>query len=49
MLFWFLVYFGDTYYYIFIARFAAGLTGGGIQTTIVLFVSEIANDKCVFL
>lgn len=45
MLFWFLIYFGDTYYYIVIARFLAGLAAGGIQTTVVLFISEIANDK----
>lgn len=44
-IFWILVYFGDSYYYILIARYFTGYTGGGIQTTIVLFISEISNNK----
>lgn len=43
--FWILVYFGDTYHHILLARFLTGWTGGGNHTTIVLYISEIANDK----
>lgn len=43
--FWLLIHFGDTLYHIFIARFAAGLAGGGFQSILVLYVSEISNDK----
>ncbi|XP_055299426.1 uncharacterized protein LOC129567002 [Sitodiplosis mosellana] len=42
--FWLLIFFGNTYYHLLFARFFAGWTGGGIQTTIILFVSEISND-----
>lgn len=45
ILFWVLIYIGDTYYHILIARFANGWTGGGIQTTIILYIAEIANNK----
>lgn len=66
--FWIIIYFGDTYYHILIARlistlknrwnnyfhsytekhfnrFLNGLTAGGVQTTTILYISEIANDK----
>lgn len=45
--FWLLIYFGNTYYQLLFARCLAGITGGGINTTTLLFVSEIANDKWV--
>lgn len=45
VLFWILIYIGDTYYYILFARFSNGWTGGGIQTTIILYIAEIADDK----
>lgn len=40
--------FGHTFYHIFVARLIAGLLGGGFQSTVVVFLSEIANDKQVF-
>lgn len=43
--FWLLIYYGNIYYHILIARFIAGFTGGGVQSTTILFVSEIANDE----
>ncbi|XP_055295471.1 facilitated trehalose transporter Tret1-like isoform X2 [Sitodiplosis mosellana] len=43
--FWFLVYFGDTYYHLLTGRFFQGVTGGGIQSSIVLYISEIADDN----
>lgn len=43
--FWILVYFGHFYHHILLAKFASGVSFGGIQTTAVLFVSEIANNK----
>lgn len=43
--FWLLVYFGTSYYYILFARFFVGWTGAGIQSTVVLFVAEIADNK----
>lgn len=43
--FWTLIYFGNTYYHILVARFISGYAGAGIQTIVILYVSEIANDK----
>lgn len=43
--FWVFVYFGNTYHHILFARFFTGWSGGGINTTIVLYISEIANDR----
>lgn len=43
--FWLLIYLGDTYYHILIARFICGFTGNGMMSTTILFVSEIANDE----
>lgn len=48
ILFWLLVYFANEYYHILIARFLAGWTGGGVQSVVILFISEIANDEYVF-
>lgn len=48
ILFWILIKFGHTFYHIFIARLIAGLLGGGFHSSVVLFLSEIANDKQVF-
>lgn len=45
VMFWTLVYFGTTFEYIFLALAFAGMSGGGTLTCVVLFVSEIANDK----
>ncbi|XP_055304279.1 uncharacterized protein LOC129569467 [Sitodiplosis mosellana] len=42
--FWCLIYFGNVYYQILIARVFSGWAGGGIQTTFVLYISEMAND-----
>lgn len=43
--FWLLIYFGNLYVHILIARFLVGWTAGGIETTTVLYVSEIANNE----
>ncbi|XP_031631808.1 sugar transporter ERD6-like 8 [Contarinia nasturtii] len=43
--FWLLIYFGDSFYHILLARFATGLTGGLLQSGIVLFIAEISDDK----
>ncbi|XP_055295168.1 facilitated trehalose transporter Tret1-like [Sitodiplosis mosellana] len=45
LIFWVLVFIGDTYYHVLIARIFTGWTGGGIQTTLILFTSDIANDN----
>lgn len=42
---WVLIYFGTTPNHLIAARFATGWAGGGIQTAIVLYISEIANDE----
>lgn len=42
--FWILIYFGNAYHHILLARFFCGWSGGGIQTTIVLYISEISNN-----
>lgn len=43
--FWTLIYVGNTYYHVLIARFFMGTTGGGIQTTVILYISEISNNE----
>lgn len=43
--FWILIYFGDSFYCILFARFCTGLTGGGMQSGVVLYVAEISNDN----
>lgn len=48
-LFWFLVAFGNSYYYLLLARILSGLAGGGFFANIVLFVAEISNDKYCLL
>lgn len=45
IIYWILIFFGDTFYYVLIARIFVGWCGGGIQTTLILFTSEIANDE----
>lgn len=45
MLFWLLILFGNMFYHILIAEFICGWAGGGTQSTITLFISEIANDE----
>lgn len=42
--FWILIYFGYNYYHILLAEFLCGVAFGGMQTTSVLFISEIADD-----
>ncbi|XP_055295169.1 facilitated trehalose transporter Tret1-like [Sitodiplosis mosellana] len=44
VIFWVLIYIGDSYYHVLIARFSTGWTGGGVQTTVILYISDIAND-----
>lgn len=36
MIFWFLVYFGNVFYLLLVARFIAGWAGGGIQSSVIL-------------
>lgn len=43
--FWILVYFGNVYYHILIARVTSGWAGGAIQAVFVLYIAEIANDQ----
>lgn len=43
---WLLIYFGDNVTYILCARFVGGFAGGG-PDILILFISEIANDKYV--
>lgn len=45
---WLLIYFGTTYYHILISRFIEGWGMGGLQVALLLYISEIANDKYVF-
>lgn len=43
---WLLIYVGDTITYLLCARFLVGFAGGGADI-LILFISEIANDKYV--
>ena len=40
-----LIYFGNSYYHLLIAKLCVGWTGGGSQATIVFYISEIANNE----
>ncbi|XP_019565072.3 facilitated trehalose transporter Tret1 [Aedes albopictus] len=43
--FWVIVYFGTSVYHLYIARFIAGATGGGIMVTFPLFIADISDNK----
>lgn len=43
--FWLLVFFGNHYYHILLARVLSGFGGGGASTSLILYISEIADDK----
>lgn len=45
IIFWLLIYFGHNFYFILLANFCGGLVSGGSAATIMLYISEIANDK----
>lgn len=45
--FWVLVYFGNSFYDILIARFLSGFSGGCMVISVTLYISEIANDKYI--
>ena len=47
IIFWLLIYFGDSFYQILIAKFLGGWAATGAHGAAILFVSEIANDKYV--
>lgn len=47
IVFWILIYVGDEFHHLLSARFSMGLTAGGIQSGIIIYVSEISNDKLV--
>lgn len=42
---WLFIYFGNSYEYILAARAGSGMAGGGVLTTIMLYISEIANNE----
>lgn len=42
---WLLIYFGNHYFQILLAKFFDGIVTGGSASTIMLYISEIANDK----
>lgn len=43
--FWALIYFSTHVYHLYLARFLAGLTGGGELRTISLYVAEISENR----
>lgn len=45
VIFWILIYIGDTFYHILFARLANGITGGGVQIIVILYITEIANNE----
>lgn len=42
---WILIYFGSNYYQILLVCFSIGFMGGALQSTLILYISEIANDE----
>lgn len=49
ILFWTLIYFGNSFYYILIAKFLGGWAASGAHGGAILFVAEIASDEYVSL
>lgn len=45
IIFYVLIYIGDTHIQLICARLFAGICGGGIQTLLILYVAEIADDS----
>uniref|UniRef100_A0A8D8IHU6 Facilitated trehalose transporter Tret1 n=2 Tax=Culex pipiens TaxID=7175 RepID=A0A8D8IHU6_CULPI len=45
MSFWTIVYFGTSVYHLYLARFLAGVTGGGVIVTFPLFIADISDSK----
>lgn len=45
VLFWTLIYIGDSFTYVLIARFFVGYGGGGIQNTVIMYISDIADPR----
>lgn len=43
--FWLLIYFGTNYNYVLFANFCGGWVTGGSSATIILYISEIANNE----
>ncbi|XP_065084155.1 facilitated trehalose transporter Tret1-like isoform X2 [Ochlerotatus camptorhynchus] len=43
--FWVIVYFGTSVYHLYVARFLAGVTGGGIMVTFPLFIADISDTR----
>lgn len=42
--YWLMICFGDMHFHL-VARFLGGWIGGGVQSTVLLFIVEIANDE----
>lgn len=40
-----LIYIGDTYNYVLFARFVIGWCAGGIQTSVIIYITDIANNS----
>lgn len=45
--FYLLIYFGDTYSAILFARFMMGVSGGGMQTTLIIYITDISSNLLV--
>lgn len=43
--YWLMVHFGDSFHWLIIGRFAAGLSVGGIQSGVIIYVAEISDAK----
>lgn len=41
---WLLIHFGNSFEFLLCARFCVGLCGGGFQSSVVSYISEISND-----
>lgn len=45
LVFWLLIHLATNFYWILLARFISGCTGSTIFLALILFSSEVANDK----
>lgn len=42
---WIFMYFGNVAEHLYASRFLSGLTAGGVQTTIMVYIAQIADDN----
>lgn len=45
IIFWLSIFFGEAFWHLLAGRFSMGLTAGGVQSGIIIYVSQISDDR----